>query len=688
MAYEIKTKKSTIRFLIVATTLGILIYAAIAVVATYMSLNSGMQSYFKTYTLNNIQVVESETSALQKRNTNCAKWAKMEYEHIYDPTSEKRFEFANFICATVIKYMAPDMVCFINKARVQVTDKKYGEVIRDDLLSRALNGDEVEALTIQNDEVYAIAMSPVHGEGQIIGAIATKTIVSTQDFVDKIAQYCTATFNIFSGYRRQHSSDASLRGTSMTEPNITDEVMRTGKPIVVNRTIYGKPSVACYFPVKNMIGETFTTMSLTMPLSKIAVVVHSIFKILAVLIIVVTIAIVFAIFTVLIAKVRAPLIHVIQAIEGMSSGDADLTQRLPETGEDEFTKLCSDTNKFIIMMQNTVRELDEAQGSLTQIGSNLGAASEESAAATNEILANITSVKSQSENQAKSVQNTNDLTQNASAAVDELGSLIDSQAAAVTESSAAIEEMLGNIASVVASVKKMSDSFDELSSFITEGNQKLANVDHKVQEIADQSKMLNQANTIISQIASETNLLAMNAAIEAAHAGQAGAGFATVADEIRKLAENSSIQSKTIHKELSGVTESIAQVVKLSKESQETFGGIVEKLDSTNIILREVDNAMTEEENATKQILSAIGDIKTKSINVKDNSHKIEDVTKAVVEDMSTVSGISDTILGSMDEMTQGAGEISRASENVKDLALQTQENIGIMKKLLEQFKI
>ena len=301
-------------------------------------------------------------------------------------------------------------------------------------------------------------------------------------------------------------------------------------------------------------------------------------------------------------------------------------------------------------------------------------------------MANIASVRSQAEVQSTAVSETSSVLARSDENVQELVNLVSSQVAGITQASAAIEEMIGNISAVSNSVKMMSESFKLLDSNVGDGNQKLENVGNRVNQMAEQSKMLLQANNMIAQVASQTNLLAMNAAIEAAHAGEAGKGFSVVADEIRKLAETSAMQSRNINTELKGIGISISDVVALSNDARNAFDSIVNQLNTTDQIMSQIDNAMSEQSAASTQILQALADMKGQTASVNEKSVDLRQGIEEVQNNMNVVSQVSDVILGSMDEMAAGSQQISSASHNVSELAQNTRNNIDVMDSLLKQF--
>ena len=684
-----KSKLSSVStILITAVSAGFLAFSVVLFVLISRYLSSGLESYFQGDLDEYSEVVVEEVKAQRKGLVNAQAKLADSFESMFENSGSFSVSYMNTEIDLTKRNLGIQELAVVDVNGRQVSSKNYGDASNDsDIVQKALKGDAAEKIVKDGQNVVVVRAVPFKIGGKIAGVVFGKETLTSQEFAEKMKKYTMCDFTIFDGEKRAYTTLAGMRGSVIADINPI-RTAESGKKYEGKAVINGVRYVVCYFPLKAEDGKFLTTLWLGKPLVVIDHVYSAIFKPLIAVMIVIVVLFFAVLVSVIIFKVIKPLKRVGAAVNNLASGDADLAQRIEVHGNDEFAEISTGINTFIEMLHKIVSELNLAQKELTAIGIDLGTNSQESASATAEIMANIAGVRKQSESQSEAVSNTTTILGHSAENVNNLENLVEAQAAGITESSAAIEQMLGNISSVTSSVRKMADSFKELGITVSDGKTKLANVDGKVNEIAEQSKMLIQANTIIAQIASETNLLAMNAAIEAAHAGKAGEGFSVVANEIRKLAETSSAQSKNINTELKEISSSIKDVVSLSKDSQVAFGQIVTHLDSTDVIIREIDNAMSEQENASRQIFSALSDMRNQSIEVNEMSHQVKDNIVAVTKDMDTVSQISSIILGSMDEMTAGAQQISTATQGVSDLAASTKENIDVMDSKLKLFRV
>lgn len=478
-----------------------------------------------------------------------------------------------------------------------------------------------------------------------------------------------------------------VTGTKLNNDHIYNVVYNERKSYYGENVIQGEDFLTVYIPLDTDNSADKVMFFIGMPVSVIGDTNSTILDVVIPTLMFIFVVIVGIILIIIIFFVIKPLQVAAKAIHNLASGEADLTYRINNKHHDEIGHLCNDIDAFLDMQQGLIKELKGAENTLEEIGQSLSSASVESASAITEIMANVEGVRKQTVHQNNAISAANVEMNNSLEAANRLEKLVQDQSAGIIESSAAIEEMLGNISSVSQSVKKMSDQFNDLSTVTGEGHQKQVEVDKKITEMAAESQLLVEANTVIARIASQTNLLAMNAAIEAAHAGDKGAGFSVVADEIRALAENSSKQSHTIGQELKQITTTIQDVVAASRLSRDAFAVINEKLSGTHRLVSEIDSAMIEQNETSKQVLEALRDINTSTAEVTEMSKTMQEATIKTNNEMHNLTQITSTVSGSMDEMAAGAVQINDSAQGVSNMATETRDNIRFMDSLIGRFK-
>ena len=370
------------------------------------------------------------------------------------------------------------------------------------------------------------------------------------------------------------------------------------------------------------------------------------------------------------------------AMENIASGKADLTFRIPEKGKNELTNLAANCNAVIASLNNLITELQGETGILNETGNELSNKMENHVGVLDATATQISEISDHITEQTTKVESITNGMQSVETEIENLETKLSMQSQAIQQSSSVIEEITANIRSVDENVKEILEEYKKLVAEADEGQQQQKSVSNQIGNIEQQSDSLMNANTAIASIAKQTNLLAMNAAIEASHAGEAGKGFAVVAAEIRTLAETSAKQSDSISRLLQDIRESIAGIVESSKKSAANFASVSEKIMRLEQLITEVQGGMNEERIGAENILNAMLTLEGTTKDINQASAHMKGESASVFEGIQTLRELAEKTHSKSTEVTSQMAEMKEtasAAANASDRNLSATSKVADM---------
>ncbi|MDR2476659.1 MAG: methyl-accepting chemotaxis protein [Treponema sp.] len=402
---------------------------------------------------------------------------------------------------------------------------------------------------------------------------------------------------------------------------------------------------------------------------------------------IVVIAVIFIVIGIFIFRLLNPLNIMVAALDHISM-DWDLTRRLEIHQNDEIGTLANFFNMTFEKMLELLKDIKQKTFALSDTGDELSANMSGASAAIDNINANIQNMRGKILTQADDVSSASSSMDRIIKGLEKLNNHIAIQADSVAQSSSAIEEMLANVHSVTETLIRNTTNISSLAESSETGRADLQKVSADIQEIAQESEGLLQINSVMQNIASQTNLLSMNAAIEAAHAGESGKGFAVVADEIRKLAENSGEQSKTISIVLKKIKASIDTITKSTGVVLDRFETIEQEVKTVSNQETQIRNAMEEQEIGSRHILEAITQLNSVTELVQSASAEMAAEGNEALKQSGGLKRITGEVAEGMDEMTQSADQIDSTVTRVIAMGRENKQNISTLSAGIARFKV
>ncbi len=386
-------------------------------------------------------------------------------------------------------------------------------------------------------------------------------------------------------------------------------------------------------------------------------------------------------------KFANPIIEVSKKLKKLAESDLTVTE-ITDISNNEIGIMAQNYNTFLNNIKQVIQRIKNMSIDMDKTGKELSQNMDKNTKSIRHINESIKTVKQQAVNQSVSVNETSSTMKNINNLIMNVNTMIKKQANNVETSSSTIEIMISKIKEVTETLVNNSENIKKLENESSDGKKDLNSVSETIMKVSKESEGLVEVSDVILDIASQTDLLSMNASIEAAHAGESGKGFSVVAEEIRKLAEDSGSQAKIISEKLKNIKDSIDYITESIERVLRKFDLIDREIQSVSNQELEIKDSMQNVMDDGNAVLKEIQSLNSITENVENGSSEIMKGSNDILSETKNLNTMTESVSTNMNNMNLDVDSINLAIENVNKIGDTNKNNINILVKEINKFNM